>query len=28
MRRAVRMGLARGLEVWTVNHRGCGLGRG
>jgi len=28
MRRAVRMGLARGLEVWTVNHRGCGSGRG
>jgi hypothetical protein len=25
---AVRMGLARGLEVWTENHRGCGLGRG
>jgi predicted alpha/beta-fold hydrolase len=28
IRRAVRLGLSRGLEVWTVNHRGCGLGRG
>lgn len=28
MRRAVRMGLSRGLEVWTINHRGCGRGRG
>jgi predicted alpha/beta-fold hydrolase len=28
MRRAIRMGVSRGLEVWTVNHRGCGRGRG
>ncbi len=28
VRRAVRLGLARGLEVWTVNHRGCGRGKG
>ena len=28
MRRAVRLGLERGLSVWTMNHRGCGRGRG
>jgi hypothetical protein len=28
MRRSVRLGLARGLTVWTMNHRGCGRGRG
>jgi len=28
MRRVVELGLARQLEVWTVNHRGCGGGRG
>jgi predicted alpha/beta-fold hydrolase len=28
VRRAVRLGLERGMEVWTVNHRGCGRGRG
>jgi hypothetical protein len=28
MRRAVHLGLSRGMEVWTVNHRGCGQGRG
>ncbi len=27
MRRAVRLGLERGMEVWTVNHRGCGRGK-
>ena len=28
MRRAVRLGLERGLSVWVMNHRGCGRGRG
>lgn len=28
MRRAVRLGLAHGLSVWAMNHRGCGRGRG
>ncbi len=28
MRRAVRLGLDRGLSVWAMNHRGCGRGRG
>jgi predicted alpha/beta-fold hydrolase len=28
VRRAVRLGLSRGLTVWTMNHRGCGRGRG
>lgn len=28
MKRAVDLGLARGCEVWAVNHRGCGEGRG
>lgn len=28
MRRVVELGCARQLEVWTVNHRGCGGGRG
>jgi hypothetical protein len=28
VRRAVRLARARGLTVWTVNHRGCGRGQG
>lgn len=28
VRRAVRLGQTRGLTVWTINHRGCGRGRG
>jgi hypothetical protein len=28
MQRVADIGTARGCEVWTVNHRGCGLGRG
>ena len=28
MRRVVDLGVRRGCEVWTVNHRGCGEGRG
>lgn len=28
IQRVRALGQARGMEVWTVNHRGCGLGRG
>src|SRR5262249_38295871 len=28
VRRVVELGCARQFEVWTVNHRGCGSGRG
>lgn len=28
MQRVVDLGTARGCEVWTVDHRGCGQGRG
>lgn len=28
MQRVVDVGTARGCEVWTVDHRGCGQGRG
>lgn len=28
MQRVVDIGTARGCEVWTINHRGCGPGRG
>lgn len=28
MQRVVAVGTARGCEVWTVDHRGCGQGRG
>lgn len=28
VRRVLELGWARQLEVWTVNHRGCGSGRG
>jgi uncharacterized protein len=28
VRRAVRIGQTLGFDVWTVNHRGCGAGRG
>ncbi len=28
MQRVVDLGTSRGCEVWTVDHRGCGQGRG
>lgn len=28
IRRSVQLGRQRGLTVWTINHRGCGNGRG
>ncbi len=28
MQRVVDVGTARGCEVWAINHRGCGAGRG